>query len=177
MSDEDIFVMTDSVDAIKARVRERMAGAGDTKPKAKPAAKKKTSSPKPPNTVTPGWVHKAIAAKMLAFMRDNSEQAFGKPLDVGELPETNELALEGGIIDNRSPLELLSRIIAHIFHRVPGLSKVERRLEGTQRSSGIMSDISAFVMNIYGRNESLIKEVKDTAIQQRKAQENGNVPV
>lgn len=168
----------DSAADIRKRVQERMAG-GTTTATPKPKTKaRKPATPKPPNTVTPGWIHRAIAVKILKTLRDNSEVAFGRPIDVGELPETEDLAREGGIIDDRPPVELLSRIVAHIFHRTPGLSKVEKRMEGTQRSSGIMSDISALCAQIYARNESLIKEATAQAKAQKAAKNNGgHVPV
>lgn len=86
---------------------------------------------------------------------------------VGELPTSETLAKEGGIVDDREPLELLSRIIAHLGHRIPGLKKIERRLEGNARSSGLASDLSAFLINLYTKNEQVFNAAKENIRQQQ----------
>jgi hypothetical protein len=119
--------------------------------RAKPAGKR---TPKPPNTVRPGWLHKTLAASSLKVVQGRA-RAQGVEVDVGDIKvEAPEIA-EGE--NGTEPVELLSRIIAHLFHRTPGLKKVEKRLEGEQRSSGILSDILALIVQIGRRNAPLIE--------------------
>lgn len=66
--------------------------------------------------------------------------------------------------DGREPVELLARIIAHIFHRIPGVKKVEKRLEGTDARSGLASDFAALVSQLASRNEEVVVGVGEQVV-------------
>lgn len=123
------------------------------KPKPKPRAKQ------PPARVEPGWLHEAIAIAILKGVRDSASDSIGRPLNVGDLPTAEDMvdeATDGGVgEDGREPVELLARVIAHVFHRIPGISKIEKRLEGKEARSGMASDMAALLAQLYQRNKHL----------------------
>jgi hypothetical protein len=143
-------------------------------PKEKPAAKPRATTRRrttstPPNRVSPGWVHNALATKILQALQVKVTQETGNEFNVGNLPKNETLAKDAGIIDERQPVELLARIIAHIMYRIPGGAKIEKRLEGKDSSSGILSDISAFFTQLYTMNEDTFDAVRHNVVQQAKA--------
>lgn len=110
-----------------------------------------------PTKVEPGWIHYEIANAILNALQERVSSKLGTPADVGE-----QLHLDVGdqaeeeTTEGREPAELLARIIAHVMHRIPGLKKVEKRLEGRESRSGIASDIAALLAQLYRRNKHLI---------------------
>lgn len=62
--------------------------------------------------------------------------------------------------DGPQPKEVASRLAAHLGHRIPGIRKLEKRMEGQDKSSGILSDLGALLGQLYYRN----KEEIDTLI-------------
>lgn len=86
------------------------------------------------------------------------------PVDVsvGDLPVPAEGG--SGIEDGREPVELLARILAHAGHRIPGLRQVEKKLEGTDAKSGMVSDIIALVSQLISRNDELAMKIGEEVI-------------
>lgn len=56
------------------------------------------------------------------------------------------------------PIEVASRVVAHIAHRMPFVKKVTKRFEGKDKRAGIFSDTLALISQLAGRNEDLIRE-------------------
>ncbi len=137
-----------------------------TKTKTKTAggtARRRSRKPKsPPNRVDPGWLHEAIAKLILALAQSRVQGA-AVPVDLGNV-KTDEVisAITPEDDGGKEPVDLLARVVAHIFHRIPGVRQVEKRLEGKDQSSGLASDLLAFVVQLIRRNEPVI-EVYATA--------------
>lgn len=65
--------------------------------------------------------------------------------------------------DGPDPKEVAARLVAHIGHRIPGVKKIEKRLEGRDKTSGIWSDAAALGAVIYAKNSEAIETlIKDT---------------
>lgn len=118
------------------------------KPRATGAGQAKRKPPSPPNRVDPGWVHKTAAALILRALADHGG-------DVGTVDE-EFLQNVPGMEDGPEPAVLLARVIAHIAHRIPGLRRIERRLEGTEGKAGFGSDVFALALQLYFRNRDII---------------------
>jgi hypothetical protein len=108
-------------------------------------------------------VHEAIAAFLLDALRSRTAQRIGTPLDVGTLEDADKGLVTNNDSTGREPVELLARILAHVGHRIPFFSKVEKRLEGKEAKSGLMSDVVAFVMQLWSRNRELAPVVTAAA--------------
>jgi hypothetical protein len=162
-------IIADRQARMRARAEKKEA------PKKKPTTTPRTSAtPKsrtkaPPTNVNPGWIHEALAAKILSGIQKRISNETGRPFDIGEVPDSGSLAKEGGIIDDREPVELLSRVLAHAFYRIPGLRNIEKKLEGNASNTGIGSDIAAFFTQLYTRNEETFDNVRNSVIQQARA--------
>ena len=79
----------------------------------------------------------------------------GITLYVGDLDDPSRPKPEPSGPDT-APLDVTSRIIAHLGHRIPGVKKIEKRFEGQDKNSGILSDITSLFANLFERNEDLI---------------------
>lgn len=128
----------------------------------------RTTTPKPPNSVRPGWVHEALAKVTLALI----EKRAPMPVDVG----TVEQAIPDAISTEENgtePVDLLARVYAHAAHRVPGVKRVEKKLEGKDFTSGFLSDLSALLVQLYRRNQpaidGLMTEAANSALSKREA--------
>ena len=142
----------------------------------KRSSSRKTSKPRkrktpPPNNVQPGAVHEAIAAFLLDALRARTTAKVGVSLNVGDLSEADKGLVTGGGDDGREPVELLARILAHIGHRIPFFSKVEKRLEGKEAKSGLASDLAAFLMQLWHRNKEAAPVIIAAAQRQQKTPE------
>lgn len=123
-----------------------------------------SSTPKPPTTIKPGWVHHSIARFILKGFRERGKEV-GVELNVGN----TEFEAPQDTLENREPEELLARVIAHLGHRIPLLRRAEKHLEGTETRSGLMSDLAAFFTQLYARNEDVIDQLRRDALNQAKA--------
>lgn len=144
-------------------------------PKPKPTANKerrskgktaKTKTARIPARVEPGWVHQEIANAILRWIQQSFTVTVDEqevPFDVGALAEPDEAKDEAGTVENREPSELLARVIAHLFYRTPGLRNVEKRLEGREAKSGILSDLLAFFAQVARNNKHLVPIAIDYA--------------
>lgn len=159
--------------ATEPKVRPSVKDAPKEEKKETPRRTRATTTRKrttaPPNRVSPGWVHNALAAKILQAVQLRVTTETGNDFNVGELPKNEVIAKDAGIIDERQPVELLARIIAHVMYRIPGGAKIEKRLEGKDSTSGILSDITAFFTQLYTMNEDTFDAVRHHMIQQAKA--------
>jgi hypothetical protein len=117
----------------------------------------------PPNRVEPGFVHRKLATMALSTLQAKAVDA-GAPITVGELPKPVEEGGNGEIDDGREPVELLARVIAHVAHRIPGLKKVEKRLEGNDARSGLASDFLALIAQLVSRNEGIALAFLENAV-------------
>lgn len=105
---------------------------------------------------------------MLTGLSARTAEKVGAPLDVGDLSDADKsLVNVSGDDVGREPVELLARIIAHIGHRIPFFSKVEKRLEGKDAKSGLAGDVVAFIVQLWHRNRDLAPVVMQQAQQQR----------
>lgn len=62
-------------------------------------------------------------------------------------------------VDAPQPVEVASRVIAHLGYRVPGFQKLNKRFSGKDRTSGILSDLGILIGQVAARNEELLEEV------------------
>lgn len=105
----------------------------------------------------------------------------GIELDIGDDKEFEDLesivAVDG---DGPEPQEIAARMAAHIGHRIPGVRKIEKRLEGRDKTSGIWSDAGVLIGQLYVRNKSTINKLASEMLsgklpnKHRSAQSNGN---
>lgn len=82
----------------------------------------------------------------------------GVTLYVGDLGESEAQKAAEASGPDTGPLDVTSRLVAHIAHRIPGIKKIEKRFEGQDKSAGIGSDFMALFANLYEKNETLINE-------------------
>lgn len=120
--------------------------------KSKPSPKKKRKK-NPPNRVDPGWIHQAVGAGLLKLAQEIAESK-GLNLKVG----TVDLDSDPTVDDSGSePADLAARLVAHAFHRLPGISRIEKQLEGQNKSSGMFSDLAALCAQLAKRNRPFIE--------------------
>lgn len=100
-------------------------------------------------------MHEAIAGVGLKALQAVAESK-GVNLSVGDIKAEDIAPPAITDAEGPQPLDVASRVVAHIFHRVPGVRKIEKRLEGRDKSSGILSDIGTLCAQLYVRNEGLI---------------------
>lgn len=67
--------------------------------------------------------------------------------------------------EGRQPVEIGARVVAHVAYRIPGVRKLTRKFEGDDKRSGIGSDVSALIVNLYERNEDLFNTLIATGLQ------------
>lgn len=96
-------------------------------------------------------------------VRSRSAVRVGVPLDVGDLEDADKGLVTSEDSTGKEPVELLARILAHIGHRIPFFSRVEKRLEGKEAKSGLASDVVAFLMQLWSRNRELAPVVMAAA--------------
>lgn len=82
----------------------------------------------------------------------------GLKLSVGDL-DAEEIIPVMAENEGPQPKEVASRIAAHIGHRIPGVKKLEKRFEGRDKTSGILSDVGILLGQLYVRNKPLIEEI------------------
>lgn len=91
----------------------------------------------------------------------------GIKLSVGDIKAEDLTPTVGSDEQGPQPLDVASRLVAHIGHRVPGVRKIEKRLEGRDKTSGILSDVGALVAQLYARNEDAINQIVGGAIAEK----------
>jgi hypothetical protein len=81
----------------------------------------------------------------------------GINIDVGDVKTVKEYTQAAtDSEDIPQPIEVASRVIAHLFHRIPGIKKLGKRAEGKDKKAGILSDTLALVAQLMARNEDLV---------------------
>lgn len=126
----------------------------------------RTATPKPPTTVKPGFIHELLASLTLKGVETLAPQ----PVNVGDtkadsLPDAIDVEAE----DAAQPVEILARVYAHLGHRIPGVKRIEKKLEGQDASSGILADVSALFIQLYRRNEDTIQAAVQAGVEQHLA--------
>lgn len=114
----------------------------------------------------PGWLHDALAEATVVALKSRLPK-----LDVGATPDDPVDAIigePGADDDGREPVEILSRVYAHIGYRLPFVKRIEKRLEGQDKSSGIASDILALGAQIVRRNKPIFKALLADLVQQQR---------
>lgn len=83
--------------------------------------------------------------------------------DVGDLNSALKAPVQE---DAPEPIEVMARVLAHLSHRIPGIRWLNKklRLEGEGKTAGIGSDLISLVVQLYRRNEDVIKAVISTEI-------------
>ena len=100
--------------------------------------------------------------------------------DVGDLDSALKAPVED---DAPEPIEVLAHLLAHVFHRIPGVRWISKklRLEGEGKSAGMGSDIISLIVQLYRRNEDVIKAVIAAEIRKimkdKKSQAESVVPI
>lgn len=151
------------------------------KTKAKP---KKSKSPKPPVVINPGPVHELIAAFLLKTAEDLAKSK-GVDLKVGDVKPVEEY-LKTAQSDNGEgpqPVDVASRVVAHVWARLPGARKLSKRFEGQDNKSGFFSDLAILIAQIGAKNEDIISDKAGETVSSmmggsgRKARKVGSVVV
>ena len=151
---------TPTVSATKPKPKRQRASAVRSRGKAKP---RKTT---PPNRVDPGWIHVTAAELALRLLQSKAPV----PLDVGQVNSDEGPLGEIAPMNERAPVETLSRIFAHLGHRLPIVDKIEKRLEGQDKKSGMGSDLAALAVDLFKRNEPMFKNLVVQVVQQQQAE-------
>jgi hypothetical protein len=87
----------------------------------------------------------------------------GLTLDLVDEEIDDLIPVASGGEDGPDPKEIMARLIAHMGHRIPGVKKIEKRLEGRDKTSGVWSDGAALGAVIYARNSDAIERlIKNT---------------
>lgn len=144
--------------------RRKAKEARDRRNKAKSSRQNKSAS-KPPQSVEPGWVHELIAGIGLKVAQAVAERN-GIKLNVGEV-DTEDLTpsvIQGE--DGPQPIEVASRVVAHVAHRVPGVRRIEKKLEGKEKRSGILSDMGALAVQLYAKNQETVDDFAEKVLGQ-----------
>jgi len=129
------------------------------------SSKPSRSTSKPPQSVEPGWVHELIAGIGLKVVQAVAERN-GISLNIGEV-DTEDLTpsvIQGE--DGPQPVEVASRVVAHVAHRVPGVKRIEKKLEGKEKRSGILSDMGALAVQLYAKNQETVDEFAEKVLGQ-----------
>lgn len=81
----------------------------------------------------------------------------GIDIDVGEVKTVKEYT-QAATSDEEipQPIEVASRVVAHLFHRIPGIKKLGKRAEGKDKKAGIVSDTLALLAQLMARNEEYV---------------------
>jgi stage V sporulation protein SpoVS len=88
----------------------------------------------------------------------------GHTLNIGDADPADITPDVLQVEDGPQPKVIAGRIAAHLGHRIPGVRKLEKRLEGQDKSSGILSDMGALIGQLYYRNKAEIDEIIATAL-------------
>jgi hypothetical protein len=105
----------------------------------------------------------------------------GVALDIGSDKDFEDIesiiAVDG---DGPDPQEIAARIAAHLGHRIPGVKRIEKRLEGRDKTSGMWSDAGILIGQLYVRNKSAINklasEILSGKLPNKNRPINGDVP-
>lgn len=83
----------------------------------------------------------------------------GIPLSVGELESDSDTVTPTFATEDEGPqpVDVAARVIAHLTHRIPGLRKIGKKVEGQDKRSGVLSDAAALGATLYARNERVFK--------------------
>ena len=103
----------------------------------------------------------------------------GIDLDIGDERDFEDLesiiTVDG---EGPDPQEIAARMVAHIGHRIPGVKRIEKRLEGRDKTSGMWSDAGILIGQLYIRNKKTINKLASDILSgkmpNRKAPINGD---
>lgn len=86
-------------------------------------------------------------------------------IDVGEVKKVEDyVASRSGGGDGPQPVDIASRVVAHLMHRIPGSRKIAKKFEGEDKRSGILSDLGVLIFSLASRNEEAIMDAGEAAI-------------
>lgn len=126
-----------------------------------------------PARVEPGWLHYELANFLIEKLGTALADSTNSTVDMGHAVEVE--AESTTTTEDREPVELLARVLAHLAYRLPFLNKIEKRLEGREAKSGLGADLSAFIVQLWRRNKHLVPIVLEEISKARanKASSNG----
>lgn len=78
---------------------------------------------------------------------------------MGDVKPVDEYLATAGGENAPQPINIASRVVAHVAHRIPVFRWIGKRSEGKDKSSGILSDIATLAAQVAARNEELITEI------------------
>lgn len=87
----------------------------------------------------------------------------GVQISVGDI-ETDDITPSFGASDGPQPLDVGARVVAHVMHRIPGVKKLEKRLEGKDKKSGMGSDLATLFGQLYVRNKAEIDRLAGNVV-------------
>ena len=146
----------------KSKDKGRSKGKGSSSHLGSSRSKPKSRQSTPPNRVDPGWVHEILGIIGLKVIEAVAARN-GLTLDLVDEEIDDLIPVASGGEDGPDPKEVAARIVAHLGHRIPGVKRIEKRLEGRDKTSGIWSDGAALGAMIYARNSEAIETlIKNT---------------
>lgn len=85
----------------------------------------------------------------------------GIELDIGQDRSFEDLEsiISADAENGPDPQEIAARIAAHLGHRIPGVRRIEKRLEGRDKTSGVWSDAGILIGQLYVRNKQAIDKL------------------
>lgn len=152
----------------RRRLRDRKSRQGKTgknsqSPRATAAAPKRPRPKSPPNRVNPGWVHDLAGGVGLKLL-EAVAQRNGVDLNIGDVDVRNLTPAVMQADEGPQPKEIASRLAAHLGHRIPGIRKLEKRMEGQDKTSGVLSDLGVLLGQLYYRNKDEIDTIISSII-------------
>lgn len=72
--------------------------------------------------------------------------------------------MEDSHLDGPEPIEIASRVVGHIFRKVPGAGKLSKLTEGKDKKSGLLTDIGVLLYSLIALNEDTIYEASEKAV-------------
>lgn len=154
----------------KSKERKSTSKTGRSKPGRPP------KPPKPPVRIEPGPFHELLAALGLKAVEAAAEKR-GLKLDLGDTKKVDDYIRETAQSeDGPQPVEIASRVIAHVMHRLPGSRTVAKKLEGTDKKSGLFSDLGILAYSLILRNEDTLYQASEVAVTNFFSKENKAAP-
>lgn len=154
----------------KRREAAATASSSRTESNDRKKSRKKTRAkkpPKPPVVVNPGPVHELLAALLLKTVQSVAEKN-GVELNVGDVKTVDEYLQtatgEGDATEGPQPIDVASRVMAHIWNRTPGARKIAKKFEGKDNKSGFFSDLTVLISQLGAKNEEIIRDRAGDAV-------------
>jgi hypothetical protein len=96
--------------------------------------------------------------------RNNVQVDVGRVKRVEEYLETAVNGESGGEGEGPQPIDVASRLVAHLIHRTPGVRKLGKKFEGRDLKSGIGTDFLMLIAQLGAKNEDMIRDAAGNVV-------------